>query len=119
MVKAKKAVEALYTGTCTIVEHRKVKKEDKSTGFEEVVVLENQPCRLSHSTIDSTSVTDMGSSSVVKITKLFLSPDIMVQPGSKITVTQNNVTAVYTNSGEPAFYSTHQEIFLNFFERWA
>jgi hypothetical protein len=34
MVKAKKAVESLYTGVCTIIEHQKVKKENKSTAFE-------------------------------------------------------------------------------------
>lgn len=119
MVKARKAVEMFYTGTCTVVEYQEVKKANKSTAFEEVVVLENQPCRLSYSTIDRTSGTDTGASSVVKITKLHISPDINVKAGSKIIVTQNNVTEVYKNSGEPAIYTTHQEIVLEHFERWS
>lgn len=119
MVKARKAVEMFYTGTCTVVEYQEVKKANKSTAFEEVVVLENQPCRLSYSTIDRTSGTDTGASSIVKITKLHISPDINVKAGSKIIVTQNNATEVYKNSGEPAIYTTHQEIVLELFEGWS
>lgn len=119
MVKARKAVERLYSGTCTIVEYQEVKRANKSTAFEEVVVVENQPCRLSYSTIDSTSGTETGASSVVKSTKLYISPDIKVKAGSKIIVTQNDVTEVYKNSGEPAYYTTHQEVVLDFFKGWS
>lgn len=119
MVKARKAIESMYDGTCTITEYQKVTKENKSTGFVEVVVLENQPCRISYNTINSASATDTGASAVVKVVKLFLAPEIVVKPGSKITVSQNNVVADYQNSGEPAIYSTHQEIVIDFFKGWA
>ena len=118
MVKARKAIESLYDGRCTITEHQKVKKENKSTGFQDVVVLEDQPCRLSFKTINSTNQTDTAAS-VVQITKVFLAPEIQVKPGSKLTITQNDVTTEYKSSGQPAFYSTHQEIVLELFKGWA
>lgn len=117
MVKARKALESMYEGKCTITEYRKVKKENMSTGFEEVIVLENIPCRLSTKTIDASSNGDV--STVTHIITVFLSPDIEVKSGSKLTISQNNKTVDYINSGQPAFYATHQEIVLELFERWA
>lgn len=119
MVRAREAIESLYDGLCTITEHKKVKKEDKSTTFEEVVVLSEQPCRLSFQTINSTSQTETGASALTQIVKVFLSPDIQVKPGSKLTITQNNTTTEYKSSGEPAYYTTHQEIVLELFKGWS
>ena len=119
MVKARKAIESLYDGKCTITEHQKIKKENKSTGFQDVVVLECEPCRLSFKTINNTHRTDTAASAVVQITKVFLAPEIRVKPGSKLAITQNGVTTEYKSSGEPAFYSTHQEIVLELFKGWA
>jgi hypothetical protein len=42
-----------------------------------------------------------------------------VKPGSKLTITQNDMTTEYQSSGKPAFYSTHQEIVLELFKGWA
>ena len=39
--------------------------------------------------------------------------------GSKIVVTQEGRTAAYARSGEPAVYSSHQEIVLVPFEEYA
>jgi hypothetical protein len=119
MVKARKAIESLYFGICTITEYHKVKKENKSTAFVEEIVLENQPCRLSYNTTNATTSTDTGASALVQGVKLFISPEIKVKPGSKITVTQNNVTTEYQNSSEPAYYATHQEILLEHFKGWS
>ena len=119
MVRARKAIESLYNGKCTITEYEKVKKENKSTGFVETVMVENQPCKISFSTINSTTSTETGASALVSVVKLFISPEIKIKPGSKITVTQNNVTTEYQNSGEPAYYNTHQEIILELFKGWS
>ena len=118
MVKARKSVESLYDGICTISEYKKVKRENKSTGFEEVVVLENQPCRMSYKSVNSTSQTDTVGTVTQSIT-VYMSPDISVKPGSKLTITQNGVTSEYKNSGEAAIYSTHQEISLELFKGWS
>lgn len=119
MVKARKAIESLYEGTCTITEHQKIQKANKSMGFSEVVVLENQPCRISFQTINSTTPTESGASAISQVVKLFIAPEIDVKPGSKLTVTQNNVTAEYQRSGEPSHFSTHQEIILELFKGWS
>lgn len=119
MVKARKAIESLYIGTCTITEYQKVKKENKSTGFVESVVLKNQPCRISFNTINSTTSTETGASALVQVVKLLIAPEIQVKPGSKITITQNDVTTEYQSSGEPAHYVTHQEIMLELFKGWS
>lgn len=119
MVKARKAIESMYDGTCTIIEHQKVKLPNKSTGFKDIVVLEDIPCRLSFKTITNANQTETGVSAVVQVTKVFIAPEIQVKPGSKLTITQNDVTTEYKSSGQPAIYTTHQEIELELFERWA
>lgn len=119
MVKARKAVESMYSGTCTVTEHQKVKNTDKSTGFKDVVVLEDQPCRLSFKTISQTDPKETGASAMVQVIKLFIAPEIALKPGSKITVTQNNVTTEFKNSGKSAVYTTHQEVILELFDRWS
>lgn len=116
---ARKAIEATYFGTLTVTEMKK-KKDAKSklTKTERVVVLENQSCKLSFETLKSTVQTD-SAATVTQITKLFVSPDVSIKAGSKITVTQDNVTTDYTCSGVPAVYPTHQEIVLELFEDFA
>lgn len=118
VVKARKAIESMYDGTCTIIERQKVKLPNKSTGFKDIVVLEDIPCRLSFKTITNTNQTETGASAVVQVTKVFIAPEIQVKPGSKLTITQNDVTTEYKSSGQPAIYTTHQEIELELFERW-
>lgn len=116
---ARKAQEQLYDGICTVTEYRKVKDEKtKLSGMSDVVVLEEQPCRISFSKV-SQSIQGESSASISQSIKLFLSPDVTIQPGSKITVTQNGVTTVYKSSGVPAVYATHQEIMLELFEERA
>lgn len=116
---ARKAIEATYFGVVTVTEHQKVKDErSKLTSDKLVIVLENQPCRLSFEKLQ-TAIQSDSAAAITQITKLFLSPDITIKPGSKVTVTQDNVTTDYTYSGVPAVFPTHQEIVLNLFERWA
>lgn len=112
-------IEKTYIGTCTISEYKKVPVEDGSTEFQETIVLENQPCRLSFSSSPSTnSNSDNTAQSVIQTTKVFISPDINIKSGSKLTVTQNGITKAYENSGEPAIYATHQEIIVKLFKGW-
>lgn len=118
MVRIRNAIESTYDGRCTITEHQKITKANKSTGFEDVSVLENQPCRLSFSSINSTTAGEAAATKI-QVTKVFLSPSIQVKAGSKLTITQNGVTTDYMNSGVPAVYDSHQEIIVNLFEGWA
>jgi hypothetical protein len=118
MKQARKAIESLYTGTCTVFEYQEVKDPiTKRTIHKEVMILENQPCRLSFKNI--TQISEGITPKASQIIKLFLDPGINIKPGSKIAVTQNNKSVEYKNSGEPAIYSNHQEIVLLLFEGWA
>lgn len=116
---ARKAREALYTGVMTVTERQKIKDErSKLVTEKDVAVLEDQPCKLSFETLKPAGQTQTAAG-VTQTIKLFLAPEVTVRPGSKITVTQDNVTADYQSSGVPAIYPTHQEIMLELFERWA
>lgn len=118
MVKAREIVERLYDGQCTISEYRKIAKPNGATAFSEVVVLQNQPCRLSHNS-EPTTMQTSGGAVVTEEIKLFIAPEIEIKPGSKITVTQYDTTAEYQCSGVPRVYQTHQEVLLQIFRGWA
>lgn len=116
---ARKAIEATYFGTMTVTEMKKVKDiKSKLTTNQPIVVLENQPCKLSFETLNTAAQSE-SAATVTQVTKLFVSPDISIQAGSKITITQAGSTTDYTCSGVPAVYATHQEIILELLERWA
>lgn len=118
-IAARAAIERGYEGKATITERQKSKDEkSKLTSEKEIVVLENQPCKLSYESLQSADQSK-SAASIAQSVKLFISPDIKIKAGSKITVTQSNVTTDYTCSGIPAVYDTHQEIMLDLFERWA
>lgn len=116
MNKSRKAIELLYRDKCTIVEYQPIKDPiSKRTSNKEVVVLENQPCKLSYKNI--TSTTDGKVAKLTQTIKLFISPNIEVKAGSKLIITnQNNVTKEYARSGEPAIYPNHQEVVLELLE---
>lgn len=118
-MKAKQAQQSLYEGRCTVTERQKTKKPNGSTGFAEVIIHEDLPCRLSFKSFPQTAPNDNLSSSMEQVTVLFIDPDIEIKAGSKITVTQNDITTDYTHSSVPAKYVTHQEIVLDLFEGWS
>ena len=118
VVAVRAAIEMMYQGTCIVTEHQKVKKANKTTGFQDVIVLENQPCKLSFTNITATNQTETAAL-VAQTTKVLIAPEIQIKPGSKLTITQNGVTAEYENSGEPALFNTHQEISIVLFKGWA
>lgn len=115
---ARRAIEDTYEGVVTVTEHQKVTDEKtKLTNYHDVTVIENQPCHLSFETLKS-AVQSESAAAVTQTIKLFVSPDVVIKSGSKITVTQAGITTDYTCSGIPAVYETHQEIILELFERW-
>lgn len=116
---ARTAQERLYDGLATVTEYQKVK--DSLTGMtsmQEVIVLEDVPCRLSYQSAPEASQTE-SAASVAQGIKLFLAPEVEIKPGSKITVSQAGKTEAYVCSGIAAVYFTHQEIQLKLFEGWA
>jgi hypothetical protein len=109
----------LWTGRCTILEYENVTDpETFQTSKREVIVVEDEPCRVSFSseavTNPSTGVAEMS-----QFTVLFIRPDLEIDPGSIIEVTQNGRTTKYKRSGKPALYTNHQEIKLTLYEEYA
>ena len=114
----RQVLERMYVGECTITEHLEYDKPNGGTGFREVTVLMKEPCRLSFQNKEAANAGERASR-ITQTIKLFLRPDVPVREGSKITVTQNGVTADYTRSGVPAVYETHQEVVLDLWKEWA
>lgn len=116
---ARRALESAYEGVCSVTEYRETTDERTGlSGQEEAAVHEGVPCRLSFEKQAAAGQTDTAAS-LAQGVKLFLAPEIMVKPGSRVTVTQNGVTTEYAASGQPAVYSTHQEILLELFRGWS
>ena len=116
---ARRAQESTYEGLCTIIEYRSVRDEKTKLSEEkEVTIIENQPCKLSFEKINTAAQTETATV-ISQGIKLFLAPEIQVNSGSKIIVTQNGVTEEYACSGKPAIYQTHQEVMLELFRGWA
>lgn len=108
----RRELERLYVGRCSITNFQKVFDEKtKRTTTKEVVVVEDEPCRLSFSW-NKEAQSEGVYSNLHQTSKLFLRPDLTVLAGSKITVTQSGVTKRYALSGEPAVHTNHQEILL-------
>lgn len=113
------ALEQTYTGLCNIVEYQEVTDEKtKLSNEKEVTVLESQPCKLSFERLAAVVQTETAAIASQGI-KLFLAPEITVNSGAKIIVTQDGVTGEYSASGSPAIRCTHQEIVLELFGGWA
>ncbi|HBF1530018.1 TPA: hypothetical protein LTV88_001016 [Clostridioides difficile] len=109
--RTRKAIEMLYRDKCTIVEYQPVKDPvTKRTNNKEVIVLENQPCKISYKNI--TSATDGKVAKLEQTIKLFISPDIEIKAGSKLIINDKE----YVRSGESAIYPNHQEIILELFK---
>lgn len=117
--KHREVIESTYDGICNIYEKRPYKDPaTKVTSQKMVKVVEDQLCRLSFSSISATDDTETVSA-FRQVIKLFLAPEIVVQPGSKIEVTQAGRTEFYSGSGQPAVYDSHQEIVLELWKEKA
>lgn len=118
MVNTKKAIELLYKDRCSIIEYQEYTKPNKSTGHKEVVVLNDQPCKLSFSTLEVTNQTETAATLVQKAT-LFIAPEIVIKEGSKLIVSHKGRIYEYKNSGVAGVFSSHQQIILELFKGWA
>ncbi|WP_081390250.1 MULTISPECIES: hypothetical protein [Paenibacillus] len=113
MVAAERAaLESTYEGLCTVSEMKDVK--DPVTGKtrqQTIIVLANEPCGLSQSSLPAATQT-VTADQINYDAKLFISPDITIKPGSRITVQQNGMEFKGEQAGKAFRYATHQEIKL-------
>ena len=112
-------LSTLWTGRCTIYEFRdETDPYTKQTIQREVVVLDNEPCRLSYKQEQATNI-QSGAAVVSQSIKLIIRPNLVIKPGSIIEITQHGVTCKYKGSGQPAVYCNHQEIILELYDNEA
>ena len=112
-------IEAAYDGTCNIYERQPYKDPDTMvTSHKEVLVKKDIPCRLSFSSAPA-ALESGTAAGVVQTVKLFLAPELVLRPGSKIEVVQNGRTECYSQSGKAAVYSSHQEVVLELWKGYA
>lgn len=117
----RKALERLWKDRCTVYHRVKVTDpKTKLTDFDEKPLLQDQPCKLSFKTLNSTDGDHVAT--VAQSVKLFISPDVEIPAGCKIVVTRFNDlerTFTYSRSGEPGIFTNHQEIMLEPFKGYA
>ena len=107
MVKSyQDALRRLWDGLCDVyVLETAVNKANGRDEPTEVQKLHGEPCRLSFSSISSTTEQD-SAPLIQQSVKLFVSKTVEIPAGSKIVVTQEGRTTAYARSGEPAVYSS-------------
>lgn len=114
-----RALQSLWKGKMTVIIRTQTKNETtKQNEFSETVLFENEPCRLSFSSITPTE-NSVGAAETAQSVKVFCSQTLDIPAGSKLVIEQNGRVSEYSKSGEPAVYTYHQEIPLKLFERWA
>jgi hypothetical protein len=110
-VNRQTALQKLWMDTCTVYESApETDPITKLTDFREQPILAAQPCRLSFKTIAASAGDEVAAMS--QAVKLFLAPDIVIKPGSRILVQREGRAYEYRQSGKSAVYSGHQEIML-------
>ena len=118
MVNHKKALMMLWRDTFSVTEYREKAQPNGATGFEEAVVLEDQPCKLSFSALKAVYQNEEAAA-IVQSAKLFCDNAIEIKAGSKISVMRDGRVFEYSQSGEPGIFANHQEIALTPFAVWA
>jgi hypothetical protein len=86
--------------------------------FTESALFEDLPCRVSFKRVASADDSDNAAPLEQAVT-LFLSVDVDIPPGSRVVVGRGGRSLEYHSSGEPAVYSSHQEIALESRGDWA
>lgn len=113
------AVKSLWKGKCTVtVQENETNTNTGRTEIKEVDLYKDEPCRISFDVTDNTKPVSNAAQKVQGVT-LLIGKNVDIPPGSKITVTQNGITEIYSKSGSPAVYSVHQQIKLELFKGWA
>lgn len=117
---ARKCIELLYNCTCSV--ETLVDREDAKTGIttqEWAQVLGDIPCKRSTKNIVPAEINN-DVAEIRQEIKLFLAPEVIIAPGSRIKVKDvHGIEEYYKNTGKPAVYYNHQEIMLESVQRWA
>lgn len=119
-LKAKRrAIRSLWCDKITITEHiPETAKTTHLTTFNDVVVLENAPCRIVSQTVDSTTTGEPAQK--IKTITVMLDETVDVKSGSKIKIVSLNGREFYgKRTGEPIRKSDSQTITVEIMEEYA
>ena len=118
--KHRRAIERLYVDRATLKRNVESEKPSGETVLEEVVVFEDQPCRLSQKSPAVNGQTEAQNDISYEV-KLFIAPEVEIVQGDVLEVARGKLTPEgweqiappreYT-AGEPFLYPTHQEVSL-------
>lgn len=112
--QARKAVESLYDCTCNIRGGKEKIKDPitKETKLVSKIKYENKSCRISKQSLSKNNQTDIVNQIVYEL-KLFISPELDINQGDTIEVTNRFGDKEIYKAGEGFPYNTHQEIILS------
>ena len=119
--KVKKALAPLYKDVCTVYEKRPVTLEGR-TQFEEVIVYENIPCRISAKAYLFGENAASESNNLLRVNKkvkLFLPCEYVIAAGSRIEVVSCGKRYAFARSGEMSLYETHNEVMVELEKEYA
>lgn len=109
--KYRQQLETMYNDRVTVQRSEKTKKPNGATGaMVWKVIYQDAPCFISQTGLAANTQTDT-TNDIDYSAKLFISPEVGMQQGDKLTVTREGLTREYT-AGEPFIYPTHQEVNL-------
>lgn len=111
LVKFKKALKGFYNGKCRITCSKEIEAVYGITKFIDEVILDDEPCRLSHSSVTIQTPGEVSAKTNQRI-KLFMDNTIPIPEGARIRVIQNDIETDYRCSGTALVFETHQEIEL-------
>lgn len=105
----REALEMTYYGQMTVTGTRPLVTEWGETREEPTLLYQAIPCALSKAGGSQVNGKE-GYSAIHYAALLFLSPEILIPPGSEIQVMQDGMHYHFIHSGEAFIYPTHQEI---------
>lgn len=119
--RIKSAIEPLYRDICSVYEKETVYKNGR-TEFAEKLVYENVPCRVSAKAYLFGEKAGSEKDNTLKVTKrakLFVPPECVIKPGSRIKVVSSGREEIYGKSGQMNSYKTHNEVMVEILKDYA
>lgn len=110
----RKAVESIYDCTCNITGGKEKVKDPvtKETKIVPKIKYKDIPCRVSKQSLSKNNQTDTVNQIVYEL-KLFISPELDINQGDTIEVTNRFGDKEIYKAGEGFSYNTHQEVILS------
>lgn len=110
----RKAVESIYDCTCNITGDKEKFKDPKTKETKLVprIKYENKPCKVSKQSLSKNNQTDTVNKVMYEL-KLFISPELDINQGDTIEVTNRFGDKEIYKAGEGFSYNTHQEVILS------